>query len=154
MSDNSEALARQLDAMCDSCEHNAASPGYRLCAGCYIMLRSRQTQAQPCVGCGTFRRHGFCTVCHTLDEGATYEDITAWEAEIATTQGDTTALDAYDSHTAVKDMDDCVICLEACKKGEDVLTLKCLHTFHTACIEQWIATSKPECPVCKHDVRQ
>ncbi len=152
MSGSSEALARQLDALCDSCEHTAATPGFRLCPACYDAHRAQQSS--PCVGCGTMRRRGFCASCLMLDEDASYEEITAWEAAIAPPQGDATALEAYDSHTAVKDMDECVICLEACKAGEDVLTLQCFHTFHTACIQQWIADGKPNCPVCTHDVRQ
>lgn len=152
MSDSDAALARHMAGLCDECEANPSTPGYRLCPACYDTYRAQQPR--PCIVCGVLRRRGFCASCLTLDEGASYEDITAWEAAVAAPQGDATALSAYRSYTVVKDMDECVICLDKCKSGDDVITLKCFHTFHTACIQQWIARSKPTCPTCKNDVRQ
>jgi len=43
----------------------------------------------------------------------------------------------------------CSICLEQFQVGETVRTIPCFHTFHSSCIDPWLAT-KSECPICKH----
>ncbi|KAL7536389.1 hypothetical protein ACHAXR_007139 [Thalassiosira sp. AJA248-18] len=43
----------------------------------------------------------------------------------------------------------CSVCLEPYQIGETVRTIPCFHTFHTACIDPWLA-QRAECPVCKH----
>lgn len=45
----------------------------------------------------------------------------------------------------------CAICLEDYKDGEKQRVLPCNHRFHTECIDQWLSSRKPLCPVCKHD---
>jgi len=47
-----------------------------------------------------------------------------------------------------EDQAKCLVCQEDFEVGEEVRTLPCFHIFHTACIDQWLRTSK-ECPVCK-----
>ena len=43
----------------------------------------------------------------------------------------------------------CSVCLESYRAGDEVRTIPCFHTFHTGCIDPWLA-SRAECPVCKH----
>jgi len=43
----------------------------------------------------------------------------------------------------------CSVCLEPYQVGETVRTIPCFHTFHTACIDPWLA-QRAECPICKH----
>ncbi len=35
--------------------------------------------------------------------------------------------------------------------GEKLRVLPCNHRFHRDCIDQWLSTRKPLCPICKHD---
>ena len=45
----------------------------------------------------------------------------------------------------------CAVCLEEFARGDELMTLPCFHSFHTACCEQWLRQSAV-CPVCKHRV--
>ncbi|XP_039606554.1 E3 ubiquitin-protein ligase RNF165 isoform X1 [Polypterus senegalus] len=50
------------------------------------------------------------------------------------------------------DMDEkCTICLSMLEDGEDVRRLPCMHLFHQACVDQWLATSR-KCPICRVDI--
>ena len=44
--------------------------------------------------------------------------------------------------------DDCIICLESFRQGDHARTLECMHTYHHACIKQWLDL-RSFCPVCK-----
>lgn len=45
----------------------------------------------------------------------------------------------------------CTVCLEDFQEGRLVRVLPCLHTYHVACIDEWLTESRI-CPVCKHDI--
>jgi E3 ubiquitin-protein ligase RNF13 len=45
----------------------------------------------------------------------------------------------------------CAICLEDYESGEKLRLLPCHHEFHVGCIDQWLVTRRPFCPVCKQD---
>jgi hypothetical protein len=45
----------------------------------------------------------------------------------------------------------CDVCLAALRGGDECRRLPCLHAFHVACIDGWLARSRL-CPVCKADV--
>lgn len=62
-----------------------------------------------------------------------------------------------DNHTASWVVDDvlklpeelqvCCVCLDEVNVGDKVRSLPCLHTFHSACAEEWLAKKKV-CPLC------
>ena len=44
----------------------------------------------------------------------------------------------------------CAICLEALKANQTVMTLRCKHEYHRACILKWLkGCETPSCPQCK-----
>jgi hypothetical protein len=43
----------------------------------------------------------------------------------------------------------CSVCLESYRAGDEVRTMPCFHTFHTECIDPWLA-ERAECPECRH----
>lgn len=45
----------------------------------------------------------------------------------------------------------CAVCLEDYRDGEKLRVLPCNHRFHRDCIDQWLSTRQPLCPICKHD---
>lgn len=57
--------------------------------------------------------------------------------------------------TLVEDFDDnCTICQDRMRQNELVRTLTaCEHTFHRACIDNWLLTRSVICPTCRHDIR-
>lgn len=46
----------------------------------------------------------------------------------------------------------CPICCEELKNGDDVKVLPCKHTFHPGCIDTWLIKNCT-CPICKRDVK-
>jgi hypothetical protein len=46
--------------------------------------------------------------------------------------------------------EECSLCLDNFKKGEDILTLPCEHFFHENCLTPWLIKSNL-CPMCKQD---
>lgn len=58
----------------------------------------------------------------------------------------------YGGKQVVESHDDaCTICLERFEKGDALRVLQCRHSFHLACVDQWLARSG-QCPVCKHSI--
>lgn len=45
----------------------------------------------------------------------------------------------------------CAVCLMDFEPGDSLRTLECTHSFHMACVDQWLAQSG-QCPVCKKPV--
>lgn len=45
----------------------------------------------------------------------------------------------------------CCVCLEQFRHGEELRMLPCMHRYHRACIDRWLARS-PACPVCKYEI--
>lgn len=43
----------------------------------------------------------------------------------------------------------CTICLEKLGTKDEVATLKCAHSFHAGCIENWYTSKKYRCPLCR-----
>lgn len=47
----------------------------------------------------------------------------------------------------------CCICFSDYQHGEKLVTLRCLHIFHSACVRTWIEVSqKHSCPVCRQEI--
>ncbi|KAG8674360.1 hypothetical protein FPOAC2_00374 [Fusarium poae] len=47
----------------------------------------------------------------------------------------------------------CSICTEDFKVGEDVRVLPCKHQFHPACVDPWLINVSGTCPLCRYDLR-
>jgi len=47
--------------------------------------------------------------------------------------------------------DNCVVCMEAPKEGDELWRMPCGHTFHSACLEPWLA-ERNTCPTCRHEL--
>eukprot|EP00898_Chlorokybus_atmophyticus_P008330 jgi/Chlat1/8499/Chrsp80S07893 len=52
------------------------------------------------------------------------------------------------SSKAVEDCVTCPVCIAEYAPGDEVLTLPCMHFYHTNCITRWLS-SNSSCPVCK-----
>lgn len=52
---------------------------------------------------------------------------------------------------AINEQKSCIICLNEFALREMVITLPCLHIFHTNCIKPWL-NSRDDCPICKHNI--
>ena len=50
------------------------------------------------------------------------------------------------------DNEQCIICLEEFKNGNQCLYLNCLHLFHSHCIIAWL-TKHNTCPICKENYK-
>ena len=44
---------------------------------------------------------------------------------------------------------ECIICLNAMSKPEDMMRLTCKHEYHRKCISEWFK-EKRECPMCRN----
>ncbi|MCL7038167.1 hypothetical protein MKW94_012168 [Papaver nudicaule] len=55
------------------------------------------------------------------------------------------------------DAEVCSICLQGMMNGggadDEAVVLKCGHTFHHKCMVEW-SKRKPNCPLCRHDMRR
>ena len=47
---------------------------------------------------------------------------------------------------------DCLICMEEYIKKDEIIKLKCDHTFHKNCIKQWLCKENNKCPICRIEV--
>ena len=47
----------------------------------------------------------------------------------------------------------CNVCLDNFNIDDTVTQLQCKHTYHKACIQEWLCSQKTTCPVCRTDTR-
>ena len=50
--------------------------------------------------------------------------------------------------------DECAICIEEYKQGENLKILPCKHKFHQKCLDEWLTTSGKTCPLCRDDIEK
>jgi hypothetical protein len=50
--------------------------------------------------------------------------------------------------------DSCNICQDNMSQGDSIRTLLCQHSYHRACIDNWLLNQSVLCPTCRHDVRE
>lgn len=48
--------------------------------------------------------------------------------------------------------DECHLCLENMKQGENVSVLPCQHTFHTKCVDEMVVHQHIVCPLCRKSI--
>lgn len=48
--------------------------------------------------------------------------------------------------------DECHLCLDTMKKGENVFILPCQHTFHTKCVDELVVHQHIVCPLCRKSI--
>jgi hypothetical protein len=64
-------------------------------------------------------------------------------------------LEKIESKVLDKKIDDnCSICLDSYKEGDDVSILKCNHIFHKNCIQTYLKEYNHKCPLCKKSAGQ
>jgi hypothetical protein len=57
----------------------------------------------------------------------------------------------YITHQPATQEDPCTICSHVI--DENAVALACRHTFHNACLHEWLTTCSVKCPSCNQDVR-
>ena len=58
-------------------------------------------------------------------------------------------------HASVLDMDrdeECHLCLENMKQGDQVIILPCEHVFHAPCVDELISHQHLVCPLCRETI--
>jgi len=48
--------------------------------------------------------------------------------------------------------DECHLCLEDMKKGDNVIILPCQHTFHSQCAQELVSHQHIVCPLCRKSI--
>ena len=61
-------------------------------------------------------------------------------------------LDDLKISKATGEEDRCTICLCDIDKDEDIINLKCSHTFHDECLRQYLKEYDFKCPMCREEV--
>jgi hypothetical protein len=54
---------------------------------------------------------------------------------------------------SINEQKSCIICLAQYQLLDKVITLPCLHIFHSDCIRTWL-DSRDDCPICKHKINE
>jgi hypothetical protein len=86
---------------------------------------------------------------YTISRATAFEDVIV-HASQATIDANSTLT------TLERELDyNCSICQDKMAEGETVRNLTiCQHSFHRACIDNWLLTRSVYCPTCRHDIRE
>ncbi|XP_026428252.1 uncharacterized protein LOC113324135 [Papaver somniferum] len=59
---------------------------------------------------------------------------------------------AFNKDNNGDEKEECVICLDEFKEGNNAMELYCGHVFHNQCVIKWINETEPQsvCPICRH----
>ncbi|KAI4377305.1 hypothetical protein MLD38_014957 [Melastoma candidum] len=49
------------------------------------------------------------------------------------------------------EQDECAVCIERFRIGENLVNLRCEHKFHTRCLVPWLENNN-HCPCCRTDI--
>ncbi|KAG1360958.1 RING-H2 finger protein ATL64-like [Cocos nucifera] len=67
--------------------------------------------------------------------------------------GSTSSPSSNNGGGGTEEKESCSVCLAEYVEGEEVRVLpRCKHMFHKACIDQWLITRSPFCPICRDKV--
>lgn len=58
----------------------------------------------------------------------------------------------YTRKTNMAEEVECRVCLSEVEEGQNVRSLKCRHTFHKDCLDQWLLQNWATCPLCRTKV--
>ena len=169
-------------ALCTMCHSSPANLGYQWCTPCYLSQQGRGAGGGGRGGGGVFGGGGGGFLGGVFGgggfggggggghaaaprEGASYEELLAWEAA----QGSAGPSKGFNRHQLARlprrafkgggdalkgDEASCSICMCEYEEGEELsLMPACAHAFHAECIETWLK-DKSTCPVCMRDVKE
>ena len=68
-------------------------------------------------------------------------------------QEEISELPTYTFNPSQHSSEKCSVCLSDLQEGEQVMKLRCFHTFHKDCITDWLVR-KAECPICKTPISE
>ena len=153
--------------LCDECESRPCNTNHQLCQLCYERRQSRSRNR--CGICSAFLDDGdVCEDCEDNEEesehseeaervppeDASYEELIAWEESRMSKLDDPSLPDRFPvwKSERVDSTNNCCICCDTYKHGEEIRSLPCLHYFHSNCIDPWLI-SKHTCPICMTDVK-
>lgn len=157
----SSTQSTQLNNMCSMCDENAATED-DLCKSCYDMEHSNLSRLSICPVCNSHRRGTFCLVCaidNAPSEESTYEEILEWEEKQNNIPDEMqtairiSLIESLPTRKCTPSDESCSICLSEYETNDYVMTLPCMHSFHTTCCSSWLM-KKTSCPHCLRDVIQ
>ena len=79
------------------------------------------------------------------------QPVPEYEEDVLVTLDDKDLNDLITSKASGNE-DRCTICLGDIEKDEDIINLKCSHTFHDECLRQYLKDYDFKCPICREEV--
>ena len=79
------------------------------------------------------------------------QPVPEYEEDVLVTLDDKDLNDLITSKASGNE-DRCTICLCDIEEDEDIINLKCSHTFHDECLRQYLKDYDFKCPICREEV--